>query len=481
MPPLDSFRNRDPEPSNKASQPLSPVAGLPQRALHLAILSYNYHPEPTGIPAFNTMMAEWFAARGWQVTIHAGIPHYPWWKVPADYAARDYRGGKGDELIKGVKVQRVRHYVPAPPPSGLQRMRLDFSWTWRTLIRAIFTPPAERPDVVLAVAPPFLSGFLALVLRWRWRVPVIYHIQDLQVDAALDLKMLPPLAGRMLRWAERSILTRVDLVTTISRGMRRRVYTKCVPRRSIALFPNWAHTNEMVPWKLDKDGPNRFRAEWNLPEGHTAVLYSGSLGRKQGLETLIRAAALLDQRQDIHVFIAGDGSEKAELMHFADQVGAKRLRFLPLVPTEHLREFLSAADFHVVPQRRQAADLVMPSKLMNIMSLARPMVVTADAGTELARVIEGADCGLVVTPEDPQALAEGIIDLAENPGDRELIGRNGREYVKRWFDADRVLGYFAQRLRHLVVDPDAPDRPEMEEEYYVVNPSGQYWKKKAAE
>src|SRR5258708_1975500 len=103
------------------------TAARPAR-LRLSIYSYNYAPEPTGIPFYNTGMAVWLHRRlGWQVTMHTGIPHYPWWKVPAEYAARDYRGGRGDEVIDGVVVERVRHFVPAPPAGGLARMRLDAS------------------------------------------------------------------------------------------------------------------------------------------------------------------------------------------------------------------------------------------------------------------------------------------------------------------------------------------------------------------
>jgi len=189
------------------------------RAPRLAILSYNYAPEPTGIPFYNTGMATWFAAHGWSVIMHAGLPHYPWWRVPENYAHRDYRAGRGDELMDGVEVQRVRHFVPSSPVSGRARMRLDASYLWHTFLRSF--RQRSRPDVLLVIAPPFLAGLLALFLRWRYRVPVCWHVQDLQVDAALDLGMLPRRLGGVLLWLERFILARVDLVTTVSDAMRR--------------------------------------------------------------------------------------------------------------------------------------------------------------------------------------------------------------------------------------------------------------------
>ena len=415
----------------------------------LALLSYNYAPEPTGIPAFNTAMAEWLVAkRSWQVTVFTGIPHYPWWKVPAAYAARDYRHGRGDEIINVVEVRRVRHFVPQPAPSGLARMRLDASWLWRTTWR-VLTDRGQH-DMVMVVAPPFLSGFLGLLAGWWWRCPVVYHIQDLQVDAARDLKMLPRWLIPVLGWLEKLQLRRVDLVTTICRGMQRRVAGKTATRRPVGLMPNWADCSQMEPW----DGPNAYRAAWNVAEDDVVIAYSGNLGRKQGLEYLIAAFALLADLTKVQLVIAGDGAERAGLERLAEQRGA-RVRFMDLVPADRLREFIAAADIHCVPQLRAAAGLVMPSKLLNLMALERPVVVTADPETDLAQAVSQAGCGLVVTPEDAPALAAALRYLVSDPQLRAEMGPKGRAHVLETYDIEQVLGSFAQQMRRLAM-PEMP-------------------------
>ena len=411
--------------------------------MKLSLYSYNYAPEPTGIPYYNTEMCAWLARHlGWRVTVHTGIPHYPWWRVPEAYAKRDYGRGRGDEVIDGVTVERVRHYVPSAPLGGFKRMRLDASWLWRTFLRSIQT--RRRADVIILIAPPFLSGALGMWLQLRFRVPVVYHVQDLQVDAAIELGMLPTWLTGMLLWVERRLIARMDLVTTISRGMRQRLVEKMPDRRAVELFPNWTDISSIRP----HTGPNRFRREWGLDDHEVVVLYSGNLGRKQGVEVLL--AAMAKVLQPVWLVIAGEGAERVEMEAMAKSLRLLRVRFLPLAPKELLAEFLSAADIHCIPQRRAAAGLVMPSKLLNIMAVARPVVVTADPGTDLAEAVHAAGCGEVAEPESPDALAAALIRLAGDRHRRSEQGASGRRYAERHLGIDAVVGEFSQRLTTLV-------------------------------
>jgi colanic acid biosynthesis glycosyl transferase WcaI len=387
-------------------------------------------------------MATWFAAHGWDVTVHAGIPHYPWWRVPDDYARRDYRHGRADEVMDGVLVQRVRHFVPTPPVSGRARMRLDASWLLRTLVRSFHQP--RRADVLVVIAPPFLGGLLALALRWRLGTPICWHVQDLQVDAALELGMLPKRLAGLLRWLERMILSRVDLVTTVSAAMSRRLTAKGPTRQPVVLFPNWADVASMGPWQHE----NRYRREWGASPELPVVMYSGNLGRKQGIDVLLEAAGRV--RTPHLLVIAGEGAERTELERQATALGLRHVRFVPLVPSERLAEFLCAGDVHCIPQRRAAAGLVMPSKLLNLMAVARPVVVTAPDGSDLAEVVTNSGCGLAVEPEQPPLLAQALEQLLQDEARRRSCGAAGRSFVESTYAADPILGTFAARLAQLI-------------------------------
>jgi colanic acid biosynthesis glycosyl transferase WcaI len=412
--------------------------------MRLSIFSYNFAPEPTGIPAYNTSLAHWLVDKlRWEVVVHTGIPHYPWWRPHPDYAGKDFRRGRANEDMGGIEVRRVRHYVPTAPVTGAKRMLLDATWIWSTLWDSIRV--RRRPDAILLVSPPFLGALLGIVLRAWWRVPVVYHVQDLQIDAALDLGMIPGWMARLLLRLERVLLRHVDLVTTISEAMRRRLAAKAETRRPIALVPNWADTEAMRPHQ----GDNAYRREWGFAADELVVLYSGNLGKKQGLEVLIEAFAQLP-RQGLRFVIAGEGPERHALEELARGCGLDaRIRFVSLAPPERLAELLSAADIHCIPQRRAAADLVLPSKLLNIMAVARPVVATADPDTDLARTIDEAACGLVVEPEDAALLAGAIARLAASAELRQRCGEAARRHVVEHLGIDRILSGLCVRLGEL--------------------------------
>ncbi len=413
--------------------------------MRIWLVSHNYAPEATGIPVYNTALAEWLVRRGWDVSVLTGLPHYPWWEVPAAYAARRYHDGAGDERLRGVDVRRVRHFVPRQPVTTAARLRLDASYLASWLRRA---PSLEEvPDVIVGIAPPFLIGALLLQLRLLTGAPVVYHAQDLQVDAALELGMLPGWMGRMLRAAERWQLARMDLVTACGAGMCRRISAKGPLRARVRHWPNWTDTAAMQPWTVG-EGANPERAAWNLPEGAVVGLYSGNLGRKQGLGTLVQAARLLADEPRWHCVIAGAGAERWPLERAC--AGIERCRVEDLRPEDRLRPFLAAGDVHVIPQLRSAADLVLPSKLLNILAMGRPVVATADPGSELHDVVQEAGCGLVVPPEDPAALAGALARLTADPGLRAEMGRRGRAWVVARLDQEIVLARIERTLRALV-------------------------------
>ena len=409
--------------------------------VRVAVISLYYAPEPTGVSVYNPGMCEWMAARGWDVQMHTGTPHYPWWRVPEPYSQAAWWNKGGVERMEGVEVHRVRHHVPTPPLTGLKRMRLDFSFLLGTML-ALFQV-RRRPQVVVAVAPPFLTGLVALFHAWRWRVPVNYHVQDLQVDAARELGMLPRTLCTVLEALERIILRRMRLVSTISTGMRQRIDRKQAVRGRVAIFPNWAVTGTMRPY----EGDNAYRLAWGLDAHQVIVAYSGNLGRKQGLDLLLAAFARLAEDSHLHFIVAGEGANRDELQAEAQRLGVRRLRLLPLAPASRLAEFLSAADLHCVPQRRDAAETVMPSKLLNLMATARPVVTTADPGTSLYEAVSLTGCGLVVEPDNAAALADGIRRLASDAAWRRRCGSAGRTFVTTHLDINRLMAIHAAHLQ----------------------------------
>ena len=180
------------------------------------------------------------------------------------------------------------------------------------------------------------------------------------------------------------------------------------------------------------------------------VLYAGNIGEKQGLDLVLEAADRLRTRAEIKFAMVGTGAARARLEQVAKRRGLENLRFLPVQPLERLPLMLAAGDIHLIVQRREAADLVMPSKLTNILAAGRPGVATAEPGTALHDVLNEYDCGITTTPGDAEALTEAIVTLAGDERTRERLGQNARGYAEAHLDKDTILSGFEEKLRELV-------------------------------
>lgn len=395
--------------------------------MKVLLITINYWPELTGIGKYTGEMAEWLAGRGIEVRVITAPPYYPAWRVSPDYSAWRYRR----ERVGGVDVFRCPVWVPARP-SGLKRILHLASFALATLPVALWSGLRWRPDTVFVVEPPLFCAPGALLAARLARGRAWLHVQDFEVDAAFDLGILR--SPRLRRWvlaAERWLMCRFDRVSTISDRMLDRLDDKGVPAGRRALFPNWVELDRVYP----RSSPSPLRREWELEDSDLVILYSGNMGEKQGLEVLVEAAERLRTRADIRFLLCGDGAARPRLERLAQGLG--NVLFKPLQPSERLNDLLNLADIHVLPQRADAADLVLPSKLTNMLASGRPVVATASPGTQVAELVEG--CGMVVPPGDSGALADAVTRLSADAERRHSLGRGARELACRLWDKDRLL------------------------------------------
>lgn len=415
--------------------------------MRIVLLGLNFWPELTGIGKYSGEMAAWLAGRGHAVRVITAPPYYPQWRVSRPYRSWAYRR----EALPGAptdgesSVLRCPLYVPRHP-SGLRRMLHLGSFALAA------TPPALmaarwRPDLVWTVEPTLLLAPVALAVARLSGAASWLHVQDFEVDAARELGVLPD--GRALRTVLRSetgLMRRFDCVSTISGRMFERLGDKGVPAGQRTLFPNWVDTRVIHP--LDR--PSALRDELGLPANAVVALYSGNMGAKQGLELLVDAARRLAPMEDLHFVLCGTGSEAQRLA--ASAAGMKRVHWLPLQPFERLNELLNLADIHLLPQRADAADLVMPSKLTGMFASGGPVLATAAPGTELAQVLDGR--GVVVPPGDVESFAGALSALAADPARRAALGAAGRSYAQEQLDREPVLLRFEAWARQLVARRD---------------------------
>jgi colanic acid biosynthesis glycosyl transferase WcaI len=213
--------------------------------------------------------------------------------------------------------------------------------------------------------------------------------------------------------------------------MMRKIYAKS--DKDIKMFPNWVDTNLFHPLE------NRLelKSQWGFKSSDKIVLYSGSIGEKQGLDALIDIAIECQSISDIQIVICGTGPYKANLEQICKSKSVQNVHFFPLQDFKVFNAFLNMADVHLVLQKAQAADLVMPSKLSTILAAGGLVIATALAGTSLFDEIVNNEMGIVIDPENNQLLQEAIVLACTNDYSKERI--NARKYAERYLDQEAIL------------------------------------------
>jgi len=400
------------------------------------VLGINYAPEPVGIGPYTAGTAIDLAGAGHAVTVVCAKPYYPSWRTDPAFAGR----GAVRSVEEGVSVVRVPIYVPRIP-GGRRRLLHHLSFALAALPRFIAEAWRTRPDVVFAVAPSLLAVFVARLGAWLSGARLWLHIQDFEVEAAFATGLLAgrPWLRRLAHGFERRAL-RADRVSAISPQMCAGLVRRGVLPASVVEFRNWAELDAIRPLRR----PSRYRLEWAVEQPHVAV-YSGNIANKQGIEVVVEAARLLRHRRDLAFVVCGEGPQRERLV--AASAGLDNIQFRPLQPRERLEELLGMASIHLLPQLAGAADLVLPSKLTNMLASGRPVVAIAHPGTGLAREVEG--CGLVVPPGDAAAFATAIESLIDDAALRERLGRQGRLRAEARWDRRHIATDFQRRLSEL--------------------------------
>lgn len=405
--------------------------------MRILLYCLNFTPEVTGAGKYNGELAQWLTQRGHSVRVVTAPPHYPQWRVAADFSAWRYTR---TQATGAPDTWRAPLWVPARP-TGAKRLLHLASFALGSL-PVVLWQALWRPHVVVVVVPTLFTAPAGWLVARLSGARTWMHVQDFEVDAAFALGVLKQnLAQRLAGRLERALLRGFDRVSTISDNMLARLRLKGVDEARSQLFPNWVDTDHIRPLPT----PSPFRQELDIAADQVVALYSGNMGRKQGLEILADVADRLSGNPMITFVFAGAGENRAQLE--AATAHLANVRWLPLQPAERLNDLLNLADIHLLPQRADAADLVMPSKLTGMLASGRPVVATAAPGTQVARVVEGR--GVVSPPEDAVALAQALQALAAQPDTRRCLGESARDYALRHLGRDAILTSFDAHLQHL--------------------------------
>ncbi|HZU68961.1 MAG TPA: glycosyltransferase family 4 protein [Ktedonobacteraceae bacterium] len=385
-----------------------------------------YPPEKTPPAIRISEMAQQLVTRGHRVTILTTFPNFPSGVVPLEYRGRFIQ----HEARNGVRIVRAWSYIT--PNKGFFR-RILGQLSFGCIAPLLGWKDVGRPDLIIAESPPLFDAIAARLLAWGKRCPYIFTIADLWPESAVQLGMLRNrVAIRLAEWLEWSTYQRAWRVWAVTQGIRDILIERGLAPERVFLLTNGVDINKFRPLSRAQA-----RAELGWDNRFT-VLYAGTHGVAQGLNTVLEAARRMQDNADVRFVFAGDGAEKAYLMTQASIWHLENVSFLEPQSHERMPLLLAAADVCLVPLRRiPLFEGALPSKIYEIMACARPILLGVDG--EARRLAEQeAGAAMYVEPENPAALVSAILSLRQNPEIAGILGRRGRAFVASRYDRAKL-------------------------------------------
>jgi glycosyltransferase involved in cell wall biosynthesis len=381
------------------------------------ILAYYFPPEVGSGPHLPFELGESLVGLGHEVTVVTSFPRYHVPVMPARYRRRLWCR----EEMGGMTVLRIN----APNAYAKSKVLRGIAQQLAPGMLALRALPLRRPEIAWTMTPPLTMGLAARLVARRFRIPCVISVQDLFPQCAVDLGVLRNRAAiRFFEALERRVYHTATAVTVMSEGNRDYVIGKGGKPEKVFTIPNWVDTESIRPGEHS----NEFRAAHGLGN-QFVVLFAGTMGWSQGLDTVMEAARLLAAEPELLLLLVGDGVELERLKQQA--AGLPNVRFLPMQPKEVYPQVLAACDAALVTLRPEVATPTVPSKISTIMAAGRPILASIPLDGDAPRLIGEAQCGLVVPAGDAGALASAVLTLKQNEVTRRQMGDRGRRYAEQ--------------------------------------------------
>lgn len=416
------------------AQPSIGEAG--NHALKVLVIGLNYAPETTGISPYTSAFARGLAHRDVKVSALTAHPHYPEWKIHDGYGRWTV-----SDIIDGVPVTRLRHYVPANP-GGVNRLVSELSFGFRLLFARW-----GRPDVVVMVSPALFSTAIAMLrARLGFNRPVVnVWVQDIYSLGITETGMGNGPVAKLITWVEKTTLKAASGVVVIHDRFGEHLSRRLgVDPARIEVVRNWTHLDAAAPTDVAAT-----RAHHRWPDDETVVLHAGNMGVKQGLENVVHAARLADEQNlPVRFVLMGNGSQRDELQAMGSAI--TRLQFIGSLDDAGFQAALAAADVLLVNEKPGVSEMAVPSKLTSYFNAARPVIGATDPEGLTASEIEAAGGGRIVLAGDPQALLDAALALGSDPDLARTLGESGFRYRTDVLGETAAIDKFTSWLRRLV-------------------------------
>lgn len=410
----------------------------------MRILFFSHYFPPEGnAPASRTYenSIRWVRA-GHDVTVITCAPNVPNGVVYEGYRNRIRRR----ETIDGVEVLRVWTYIAAN--KGTIRRIINYvSYMVSSVFFSLFL---KRPDVIIATSPQFFCGWAGVIVSRLRRTPFILEIRDIwpeSIQAVGAMQSGTPV--RILEWMELKMYASAGHIVTVGEGYRQRLLEKNVPNEKISVVTNGVDRDFFKPQDKNADLIEQYKTRDKF-----VCSYIGTIGMACALDVVLRAATMLKQRgrNDILFLLVGDGAAREELEAEARRLGLDNVVFTGRQDKSMMPSFLSIADACLVHLKK--TDLfafVMPSKIFEAGGMARPVIMGVEGYA--AEIVEAAQMGLSMEPENENDLVRAVEKLADDPVLVEALGRAGYDYIVEHFDRDELAMEYLSVIQGIAARP----------------------------
>jgi colanic acid biosynthesis glycosyl transferase WcaI len=409
-----------------------------------------YFPPEMGAPAARVSeLSRHWASAGHDVTVLTGFPNHPTGKL-----APGYRGKLWRLLIKenldGINVVRT-WLVPLPNRKALGRMLNHSSFCLSAAFAGLFL---SRPDVIIATSPQLLVGLSGWFLARMKRVPFVFEVRDLWPEslAAVGMGDASSLLYRSLEKIAKFLYRHSDRIVVVSPAFK----DYLVQHMHID-----ANKTFVVQNGVETDVFDSNRADRNLKkdlglEGRLVVSYIGTIGMAHGLEKILETAAYLQRaRPEILFLLVGEGSDKERIVSIATSNKLSNVRFLDEQPREKIPGYIGASDICLVLLKKSDIfKTVIPTKMLEFMSCARPVILGVDG--QAREIIEDAQAGISIRPESVTDLTDAVDRLSSDTKLRSELGRNGRKYIVQHFSRPQTARQYLELLESLLREESVP-------------------------
>lgn len=376
-----------------------------------------HFPPETGAPQIRVYeVSKELISRGHQVEVITAFPHHPHGIIPEEYKGRFYMFENWD----GIPVHRSWIY-PSPKGSFWKRLASYFSFTFSAFYSILKSKPT---DVIICNSPPLFLGITGYLGAKMKRAKFVFNVADIWPESAVELGILKNRSFiRMAERLEMFLYRKSWKIATATEGIKEYMVRKGKKEEDVFLLPNGVNTDTFAPQSKNTE----LLREVGI-EGKKVFMYAGNLGYAQGLDSVLRAAALLkDKQPDAHFLFVGDGQEREKLLNLKEELQLDNVTFYGSVPVSAMPDMFAAADYSIVSLRNiELFKGARPSKIFPAISSGVPVLYCGDG--ESAAILEEYNCGKIAPPENPEGIAAEVSDLMSvSDKDYQTMRENGRK------------------------------------------------------